>query len=338
VSAPTHRTPSTLSIGALAFAGLALVAQGRSNAQNLVPNPSFEVLTTCPDGLSQIARAAPWDTPGFGTPDAYNGCVTTGVVDVPSNWIGHQEARTGIGYAGVFVYQVGQEYREYLQAPLTRPLATGEAVQVSFHVSLADNCRWAVDRMGAYLAVGAVTSAPIFSSVPQVESSPGVPLADSAGWTEVSGTFTARGGEDHILIGEFHPDADLTRLDLGSARRDASYYFIEDVSVMSLACAVVAEPISGLRAVRPSTSRADVAMAWQADLVARGYNVWTVELKRDIPDARQSTQPPAVGVVGCAAPNPAGSSTCTDAGGVSRAPALRFYQVRAFCDALSEGP
>jgi hypothetical protein len=46
----------------------------------------------------------------------------------------------------------------------------------------------------------------------------------------------------------------------------------------------------------------------------------------------------AVAGVGCSVPNPTWSGSCIDAGGVSRGPALRFYQMRAFCDALSEGP
>ena len=47
----------------------------------------------------------------------------------------------------------------------------------------------------------------------------------------------------------------------------------------------------------------------------------------------------AVGVVGCSSPVPAGTTTCTDVGGVPRgARAVFFYQVRCYCDAANEGP
>ena len=80
-------------------------------------------------------------------------------------------------------------------------------------------------------------------------------------------------------------------------------------------------------------------MSWQADLGANGYNVWYVGVKSEIDLARQSSSPPAVGVTGCSVPNPSISSTCIDGGAVSRdSPTIFFYQVRAFCDELSEGP
>ena len=41
------------------------------NAQNLVPNPGFEVQDTCP-AVSQIQLAHPWNTATLGTPDLYN--------------------------------------------------------------------------------------------------------------------------------------------------------------------------------------------------------------------------------------------------------------------------
>ena len=75
------------------------------------------------------------------------------------------------------------------------------------------------------------------------------------------------------------------------------------------------------------------------DLAAIGYNVWYVERKEDVPLARASSAPPAVPVASCAIPSPTLVPACTDAGAVSRgAPGVSFYQVRAHCDALTEGP
>lgn len=104
-------------------------------------------------------------------------------------------------------------------------------------------------------------------------------------------------------------------------------------------CATAAAPIEGLLATRQAASPDDVALSWLADPLASGYNVWHVTTKAKIPLARQASQPPALPVVGCATPTPAGGTSCIDAGGVGRgSPAVFFYQVRASCSATEEGP
>lgn len=44
---------------------------------NLVPNPSFESYSTCPDGSSQLYKATPWFNPALGSPDYFNVCFDT---------------------------------------------------------------------------------------------------------------------------------------------------------------------------------------------------------------------------------------------------------------------
>ena len=81
-----------------------------------------------------------------------------------------------------------------------------------------------------------------------------------------------------------------------------------------------------------------MALSWQADIGANGYNVWYVESKQDIDSARENSQPPAMGVAGCATPSPAVAPTCTDSSAVPRLPTLFHYQVRVHCAVGSEGP
>jgi OmpA-OmpF porin, OOP family len=207
-----------------------------ASAQNLVPNPSFESFTACPTGLSSGPSdfyASSWSPPTDGSSDYYNACAApvTGV-SVPTNTFGSQTAHTGVAYVGFLVRPVN-DVREYVQAQLTQPLLPGQIVQVEFWVSYPEGARDAIDRIGAYLSVGAVGPIPNSSPlalVPQVESPAGVFLNDESNWMLVSGTYTAAGGEDHITLGNFHDNAS-TNVQQNSGFFPGSYYYLDDVSV-----------------------------------------------------------------------------------------------------------
>ncbi len=105
---------------------------------------------------------------------------------------------------------------------------------VKFHVSLADSSLLAIDRLGAYLSVGAVGPVPNVAPLgvtPQVESPANVPLSNAAGWTLISGIVVASGGEDDIVIGSFRDDASTNTMRGPGTWPDGSYYYIDDVSV-----------------------------------------------------------------------------------------------------------
>jgi hypothetical protein len=220
----------------LLAAGSALAPRPAA-AINLVPNPSFETISSCPVAFGQLSLAAPWDVPNTGTSDCYNVCVTGfppfPLPDVPLSPFGYQAARTGAGFAGIYVWSLTPDYREYLQVPLASPLAAGGSYLVKFYVALGDTCSTATDRLGAHFSVGPVGPIPNNTTLPltpQVESPAAVFLADTMSWTLVSGTFTAAGGETHLVIGNFHDDANTATVATGNTWPGA-YYFVDDVSV-----------------------------------------------------------------------------------------------------------
>ena len=221
---------------ALGLALGATLAPRASHAVNLVPNPSFESYVSCPTNFSQIYQAAPWDTPNTGTSDYLNACapVVFPSLNVPQNQQGWQPAHTGVGYAGLIPYSAAPDYREYIEAPLTSPLVAGTTYAVQFWVSLADSSILAISRLGAYLSVGPVGPVPNYAALPvtpQVESPANVFLTNSAGWTLVSGVFVAAGGENHIVIGNFHDDASTATVPGPGQWPGGAYYYVDDVSV-----------------------------------------------------------------------------------------------------------
>jgi hypothetical protein len=119
----------------------------------------------------------------------------------------------------------------------------------------------------------------------------------------------------------------------------SSLYGDAFVAKVGLPCVEAAAAIRQVRAVKERANPDDIDFTWFPDGAGTGYNIWYVTSKEEIPQARQSSSPPAIPVTGCAVPSPATATACTDQGAVSRdAPTAFFYQIRTYCDALNEGP
>jgi hypothetical protein len=224
---------------ALLLAHLVLSGETVSAQSNLVPNPSFESYSSIPTGISQINLVASWSSPTNASPDYYHALATVASgVSVPANFAGTQQPHTGQAYAGFYARDLTGLYREYVETPLTSPLIGGQTYSVSFYVSLADQCRWAVDKIGAYLSVGQVGHVNIvthllpviFPFTPQINNPANNYIINQTGWTLISGQYTASGGEDHLVIGNFFDDPSTIPVNVPGPTA-FSYYYLDDVSV-----------------------------------------------------------------------------------------------------------
>lgn len=233
-------------------------------AQNLVMNPSFENNSGCPMGPSELSRANNWTDPFVisgndtcSTSDYFHACNPLGQfgVGVPGNIMGNEPAHTGSGYAGIVIYEglaltgcnsfSGSGWREYVQGQLASPLIAGEQYCVSFWVSLADGVKWASNNFGVYLSPSqlAISCAGVSNSdlvsqgiTPQLTYN-GAPIMITNGWTQLQFTYTATGGEQYIVIGNFFDDSGTNYVcSDANAFNPYSYYYIDDVSVIQDIC------------------------------------------------------------------------------------------------------
>ena len=208
--------------------------------QNLVPNPSFEVYDTCPYYSGGITFSNNWSSPNMGSPDYYNQCATSGYLSVPSNIFGFQYAHTGVAYVGIAVYSSITNGSEYVQVQLNDTLKTNHKYCVSFYVNLWTKNNSLVDvgitELGLLFSNNAITSTNMlpFPNVPQITSPVGVYLIDTANWMEISGIYTAQGGEKYITIGNFknNTSTDTITVENGTNSEKRAYYYIDDVSVV----------------------------------------------------------------------------------------------------------
>jgi len=210
------------------------------NAQNLVPNPSFETNTACPNTWGRIPDAPPWQIPAghSGTADYFNTCGNA-TWNVPNNTYGNEPAATGVAYVGIIGgYTSTFNAREYVQVQLTQTLVAGQCYDVCFKWSLSESGQIAIDNLGAHLSNNSFggTGWTNINVVPQVRNPAGTPMANKNGWTQLCGTYTAAGGERWITIGNFYDDTNTGKTPVAGGSRTYSIYYIDDVSVVLNPC------------------------------------------------------------------------------------------------------
>jgi hypothetical protein len=220
------------------------------HGQNLVVNPSFEqTASNCANFGGEGFRAdlnATWNNansniPGdsCSSPDLFAPCNTVfgiSVTGMPNNELGWQNARTGQRYVGIITYSLGSNYREYIQGRTSAPLQAGQQYCVSMFVSKADNVPYATNNMGIYFSNteylrDACTQGSLIPVTPHLNYTC-APIADTLNWVRLQWNYTATGGEQYFVIGNFYTNANSIIQNTGpSSLNPYAYYYIDDVSI-----------------------------------------------------------------------------------------------------------
>ena len=190
-----------------------------ATAQNLVPNPGFEESDTCSTRGFGVEGPSYWFSAN-GTSDHLQSCLPYGnALGLPLNFFTFQFPFEGGSCAGRWTYyQNGPaEYREWIMAPLLEPLVPGQTYWCSFRANAAfgGNAEYpqiwlANDKVGMLFTMqdrpwiwGDPYPAPPNHAhilYPQI-------LADTVGWTLVSGSFVADSAYQYVMIGQFFSNA-----------------------------------------------------------------------------------------------------------------------------------
>lgn len=230
---------------------LLFVAPPHCEAQNLVPNHSFEEYDTCrvfndvyyPDNgpLGWFSAA--------GTPDHYLSCLPYGSLNgVPFNRFAFQYPQDGEAYVGMVTYR-SSEVREYFMVQLQQPLVVGQRYYASFYA----NAAWGGYPISPIAWLYSNGVGMVFTTQPrQWELSDPYPaplnfahmhssaiIADTVGWTLVSGSFVADSAYQYVMLGNPFNNASTDTLHIVYQQSTlVSYTLIDNVCVSqdSLGC------------------------------------------------------------------------------------------------------
>ncbi len=208
-------------------------------AQNLLPNHSFEEKIECPYHSFGSMFTLDWITANPNPFTYFNSCDSTNVFGVPVNasGYGYQLSYDGNAYIAITTYGYSQgssNHKDYAQVKLKEPLVAGKEYYWCFRVSLFDNSVFISNNMGLALSSQLINSTNYDIIItPFYNHNDMISEADT--WVELSGSYTAIGGEEYLIIGNFHP-MNSTNIASNSLHQfigfDGSYeatYYVDDI-------------------------------------------------------------------------------------------------------------
>ena len=266
-----------LSYQSFCVAGLVwMCALGLLSAQNLVPNPSFEVFKKQPcqflifipnDSASQNLSeyVQDWYAPTSGTTDPWFYNDTLKIGPPPNDQCTQNlkrlslTAHTGRRCIGInnSVLPLGitpsYSYREYAQTKLLQPLQKGVIYSIEFYVLRSPEAGSASNNLGALLTTKPLVNIDrnfrtygqqILAGPPQINQ-PEV-VSSTTKWTRIQSCFLADSAYQYLTLGNFYDDQHTTFINYPGYGNQTylSYYLLDDVSVTKANATTLPPPIT----------------------------------------------------------------------------------------------
>jgi gliding motility-associated-like protein len=221
---------------------------------NLVLNPSFEQLDSCPHYQQYIDIAKDWKSvnPYPCIVLLYNKCSSNIDCSVPENFNGggfnYQQPRTGNGYVGMenfspppLVSAALVNFRRYGIGKLATILIKDKSYCGKIYINLSSITPYKINQFGLYFDDGTIIGTQtgycqVLNSIsPQISNNPSVFLDDTLNWTKIEGIFKANGTESRVTFGNFKDDASTNSIATGfTTTFPLSYYNIDDISLIPM--------------------------------------------------------------------------------------------------------
>lgn len=257
------------------------------NAQNLVPNHSFE------DTLrrrTSLYLPTDWTVPNSASPEyltPYNDSTGSFPAFAPKNYNGYQVAVDGLAYMGLRINsKVDLITREYVQVKLKQSLVKDSTYCFQIFVSLGDSMHYASkDQLGVHFSRNAITTRSMGAMpyIPQLIVSPNTYIDEKVNWIQFDLSYTANGRKDYITIGNFKDSSsmDTNYVGNGGNKPDyfGSYYYIDNIFLGD--CDSVPNKSTGLSSLNlistprlfPNPTDAKLMLEWQHESLP-GLRIW----------------------------------------------------------------
>lgn len=226
-----------------------LLSLSVAGQQNLVRNGSFEEFIECPVSANygtalNYFGIKDWWQPSSWTPDYFHSCNGGSFVGVPTNVWGYQQPFHGNAYAGF----VGASWTfghgsEYLQTKLRKPLCPDGLYKVRFYVSLANNSKYALSRIGVWITDDSTKHrlSPRIVESPNYENQFHNTINDTLNWVIIEGVFVPEIEGRYLTIGYFHNSVTDSISIQNSWMADDNYYYVDSVSLIELSSSCAPE-------------------------------------------------------------------------------------------------
>jgi OOP family OmpA-OmpF porin len=192
-----------------------------SQAQNLIPDPGFEIMRRIPSKYENHVNCAKFWGPA-GTADYYHrdGDRHAGV---PHNAFGRQKPHSGKAYAGICIRS---KYVEYITTKLTDTLQADKDYLVEFYISRADRSVTAVKEFGVLFSNKQIMRFDDkgMAIKPPIDFTKALGFRKKTGWIKLSAVYHAYGKEAFISIGYFNYNKP-------KGYKGFCHYYIDDVTV-----------------------------------------------------------------------------------------------------------
>ena len=203
------------------------------NAQNLVPNSSFEEVSTC--NVSSLYDAmensiVDWETYDYSTnsPDIFNECFSSGILQLPNSAFGYTFAQIGQGCAGLG-FIPSTDHREVISVQLTNQLQQDSAYCVSFFVknSKSENQEYYAKNLGVVFTQNPTNYSEVRSLEPAIFSELEITQNE---WVEISGYYIASGTENYLHIGYWGNNLDYQN---ATDSQGLIYYYVDNINLIT---------------------------------------------------------------------------------------------------------
>lgn len=217
---------------------MTLALSGMMMAQNLVPNPSFEIITQCPDDYGQASYAEGWFQ-CMASADLYNVCSDT--AGVPGNLFGYQMPASGDGYVGMTTFTncdcpsgtheiIGIKLPQQLQVGTTY-WASVKVSRTAGYVEYQTRSRYATNGLGILCKMDSLSGFWLWDPLPnRAHVFSEAIITDTLSWVVVSGSFVCDSSYQWLYVGNFLSDDSTAALLVNPESDDEfSHYYVDDV-------------------------------------------------------------------------------------------------------------
>lgn len=183
---------------------------------NYISNPEFEFHPQAPFSIMSFTTQLPGWSVASESPDFY---------------LDRDNARSGKSFVGFRVFTMQKDI-EYLQNELKAPLKKDSTYCFSAYLKLSPGSKYATNAFGVLFTDKPqyINTNERLSVVPSMHLNNQV-LNFKTRWMKVQCTYTAKGGETHMVLGSFQNHKQLELVEVPGELIE-SYYYLDDVSLV----------------------------------------------------------------------------------------------------------